>query len=66
MFTTQEIKRMITRVAEKGMGVNKACELWDEICFRNLNDDKGLLTELYLFKFLTRGQFIKTIDTLHS
>jgi hypothetical protein len=66
MFTTQEIKKMILRVANKGMGIGKACELWDEICFRNLNDDKALLNELYIFKFITHGQFIKMIDSVYA
>ena len=66
MFTTQEIQKMILRRANKGAGLGNAIDLYDEICFRNLNNNGNLLRELYLFKYLTHGQFVKLMDEVHA
>lgn len=66
MFTVTEIQKMITRRANKGAGLQNAINEYEEICFRNMNNNGNLLRELYLFKFLTHGQFIKMIDAVYA
>jgi DNA anti-recombination protein RmuC len=66
MFTLTEIQKMITRRANKGAGLQNAINEYEEICFRNTNNNGNLLRELYLLKFLTHGQFIKMIDSVYA